>query len=711
MAYAGDFHAYKIYAEQLFPLGHGHPLWEPEPTRFGEVQIGDVGYLRGGAFHRLFNAFRPGDDPLNVDFGCPGGEEYRPLRVNDYLWRHRSHAIPPGPLYSKCMKEMSADTQIASLGAGGGLSFQYTGGKGALLLLYDSATRSELHDSRLMQEYMHRHYDSWYKFATEDLDMVLDHTEIVFIQGWVKTTKWAVAAFAHGGRSGSLSFNANPALPASASLNISVSSEVSVSKQYRVGPIPDSPGGSHPLLTESGSTSQSRESGEPKADQCVFLQYCKLKRRLWRARVIKAAAEPKTFSDSQGGDEPDSRVLAGSNSEDSDDMEIESVPMRPQTHDPLDDLLDYILDNSDADVAIANHHDIAWLYESERLDASEDLPALLNKTCPAVTVNGYGLGTLRLNGGHEPQLPTSMLARDANEVWDDFLTDPTQFSKDDYAASLLDDSPMDDFLNTPETGSVDDLLTSPLIATVDENEFAHSWKTPFHDFGVGFAHTDHSKQPVKSGTATDALTTSTYSDLFTSSPAEINSDDTSAIVPHPGQSLRRTARSRTRVTPDALIPLDAPIQPRSYAAPSSTSENPVTNILNANRIAQYQATSDKSASGSSTAAPNSIDLDAIEAKRRQNTLAARRSRKRKMEYQQQLESDLERARADMEMWRSRALTLENELKERDLQQANAEVEAAREELAMWKSRAEALEVLLRDFRREIPPYQLAEAQQ
>ena len=67
MASTGDFHAYKIYAEQLFPLGHGHALWEPEPTRFGAVQIGDVGYLRDGAFYRLFNALRPADEDERVD--------------------------------------------------------------------------------------------------------------------------------------------------------------------------------------------------------------------------------------------------------------------------------------------------------------------------------------------------------------------------------------------------------------------------------------------------------------------------------------------------------------------------------------------------------------------------------------------------------------------------------------------------------------------
>ena len=49
------------------------------------------------------------------------------------------------------------------------------------------------------------------------------------------------------------------------------------------------------------------------------------------------------------------------------------------------------------------------------------------------------------------------------------------------------------------------------------------------------------------------------------------------------------------------------------------------------------------------------DLDAIEAKRRQNTLAARRSRKRKLEYQRELETTVEREKEEKEMWRQRAM--------------------------------------------------------
>jgi len=57
-----------------------------------------------------------------------------------------------------------------------------------------------------------------------------------------------------------------------------------------------------------------------------------------------------------------------------------------------------------------------------------------------------------------------------------------------------------------------------------------------------------------------------------------------------------------------------------------------------------------------TLPPNPTEQELIEAKRRQNTIAARRSRKRKLEYQRELEDSVETLKADRDMWKSRALT-------------------------------------------------------
>ena len=55
---------YDTYREELLKAypGFGHALWEPDPgeqnTSFG---VGDVGFIREGRFHHLFNALLPAE--------------------------------------------------------------------------------------------------------------------------------------------------------------------------------------------------------------------------------------------------------------------------------------------------------------------------------------------------------------------------------------------------------------------------------------------------------------------------------------------------------------------------------------------------------------------------------------------------------------------------------------------------------------------------
>jgi hypothetical protein len=74
---------YDIFREQLaikYPA-YGHALWEPSPGRlYSPVEVGDVGYVREGKFHRLFNALLPADHPSHRTFGVP--EHHVPLVPN-----------------------------------------------------------------------------------------------------------------------------------------------------------------------------------------------------------------------------------------------------------------------------------------------------------------------------------------------------------------------------------------------------------------------------------------------------------------------------------------------------------------------------------------------------------------------------------------------------------------------------------------------------
>jgi hypothetical protein len=62
---------YDIFREQLaikYPA-FGHALWEPSPWKPDgprAVEVGDVGFIRDGRFHCLFNALRSAEEQSNV---------------------------------------------------------------------------------------------------------------------------------------------------------------------------------------------------------------------------------------------------------------------------------------------------------------------------------------------------------------------------------------------------------------------------------------------------------------------------------------------------------------------------------------------------------------------------------------------------------------------------------------------------------------------
>ena len=70
---------YDIFSAQLaskYPA-YGHALWVPDPVRlYCPVEVGDVGFIREGRFHRLLNALLPADHPSHT-LGVP--EYHEPL--------------------------------------------------------------------------------------------------------------------------------------------------------------------------------------------------------------------------------------------------------------------------------------------------------------------------------------------------------------------------------------------------------------------------------------------------------------------------------------------------------------------------------------------------------------------------------------------------------------------------------------------------------
>lgn len=105
-------HPSEVYSQQLFKLAYGYPLWEPEPKEGqGEVEIGDVGYLRQGGFYRLFNAMRDAEDDIQ-HVGVPEDfQRHDPGRLQPVK---ATNTINAGPLFSSTVRHIKVEGDIGA---------------------------------------------------------------------------------------------------------------------------------------------------------------------------------------------------------------------------------------------------------------------------------------------------------------------------------------------------------------------------------------------------------------------------------------------------------------------------------------------------------------------------------------------------------------------------------------------------------------------
>jgi hypothetical protein len=206
-----------------------------------------------------------------------------------------------------------------------------------------------------------------------------------------------------------------------------------------------------------------------------------------------------------------------------------------------------------------------------------------------------------------------------------------------------------------------DIFTSPLM------DFGDDFDNMPSPFGSAAFEGYEPKDAVGSHLSPSDLPLPDMDDMYKISPGtpfiddpsiqlSLHADDSSTLP-----TRRKSAPTGTRknVTPESLVPHDASIQPRKYRIPSVTSrkELPAT-------LALVRARTSTPAEDEPSVGPSLSEEDAIKTKRLQNTLAARRSRKRKLEYQRELEGAIEAERMDKENWRTRALILEALLRDK-----------------------------------------------
>ncbi|KAG8996784.1 hypothetical protein FRB94_008038 [Tulasnella sp. JGI-2019a] len=150
---------------------------------------------------------------------------------------------------------------------------------------------------------------------------------------------------------------------------------------------------------------------------------------------------------------------------------------------------------------------------------------------------------------------------------------------------------------------------------------------------------------------------------------------------------------RKNVKPADLLPVDAPIQPRNYITPSATSRREVPPSVARTFVPSSSRKRSATAAGMAAAedmqdelAEEESDevvakrnkeregmdpekralLDHVEASRKRNTLAARKSRQRKLEHVRGLEELVERLQAENDALRSRVEVCETRLRDAGL---------------------------------------------
>ena len=238
---------------------------------------------------------------------------------------------------------------------------------------------------------------------------------------------------------------------------------------------------------------------------------------------------------------------------------------------------------------------------------------------------------------------------------------PVFMNPSDFLTSPV--SPWDELLTTPaldaDAGMTPDIYTSPIMDFGDDFDMPSLFGSSAYD---GYA-----KETAGSHLSPSDLPLPDMDDMYKISPGTPVIDDVSMQTSplHVDDSAFPTRRksvptgTRKNITPESLVPYTAPVQPRKYRLPSSTSrkELPAT-------FARKRARSSAPGEVEGAVEPTLSEEDAIKTKRLQNTLAARRSRKRKLEYQRELEDAIDAERKDKETWRAHALVLEALLRDK-----------------------------------------------
>ena len=297
---------------------------EPAPlSYFTRVQPGDVGYIRTGCFHLLFSAGRPlgGVDvpptfkqlevgeiveraPLAAGYLCTSGVQATRLRFAHSQSPSSSPSSSSSPHPRSIASPPSRASELSSrmLEASSSISFTLTRGQGAALLTKYSTRREDVQRLGTFEKYAKEHYASWVTFARET-----GHGDVnpILVTGVDRTKDFAMLCYSNDDNDLKCDFTTSP--PGFTS-DWGIWHKRGLVHTNHGPQLYSSPS---PLTADSPFPSNGRRTETVSDDynQCVFVRYYTIRRRLGVPRVIRAAAGPHDLGDDRDGEESSLHAL------------------------------------------------------------------------------------------------------------------------------------------------------------------------------------------------------------------------------------------------------------------------------------------------------------------------------------------------------------------------------------------------------------------
>ncbi|KAH7877267.1 uncharacterized protein C8R40DRAFT_1235957 [Lentinula edodes] len=259
--------------------------------------------------------------------------------------------------------------------------------------------------------------------------------------------------------------------------------------------------------------------------------------------------------------------------------------------------------------------------------------------------------------------------------FNEYLSSPFSTPYDDFNTSPMDDSPFAPDLSTPIMDAIDEEFGwSGMVGGMDEPIFTDAVSDLYDMLVVA----EPAKQVAPVDSVAELLNSKHLYTIPPSTPAlesvdslypsprlpSVSAPAKPAPPPIPSSSRKVSYATGTRrnITPDALLPLDAPTQARRYVAPSSTSPKEVSTKKRSRSEAFADDDDEGHEDESKAPGPDATEKEKLEYKRRMSTIAARKSRRRKLEHKLMLEAKVEALEKDTEKWKTRCKVLQEVLR-------------------------------------------------